>query len=1075
MKLLSSARLSLVMIPVCLFGLAQGARAADELLVYAFEDGQPLEGATVSVDGSVAGVTQLDGSAQVDLQPGRHAVVIEADGQARTVRLALEAGQLADIAIDVASSDAPYLEVYSSRESAAERRGKAEGQLMVAITRDGKPVEGVVVVLSAGGGVAASSTDGTAAFELPRGAYSVTIDGERYTTRIFAGVTRSVSVALQSDNTSVAIGVPVLEEVFVMGSFDPTSFEISERDTGNIVDTLGVEQLARYGDSDVAASVVRVPGVSVQNDKYVVIRGLGDRYVTANLNGSAMPSTNPSRRTVPLDLFPSSFVNQLDVKKTYLASMPGESTGGNLVINTKTFPDEPFFDLSVQVGGVTGLTFDSVATDSLEGDFDALGWDDGTREEDVAVSTIAEALRLGTVTDSNGNTFRVDSNVGGQLRRAAGLLLMDGWDASTGTANPAVDAGVSAGDIFYIGDAELGYFAAGSYSNSWGQREQGVRRTYGGGSDILADDFRFETVTNNIEASGLLSVGLGIGDSTYEWNNVVSRVTDSFVERYVGVEGDEFRSVVGTNIQWEERQYASTQLSGSHFLNEAGSVFLEWQATASQAERDVPDRRSSSFIASQSQTPADALAESYDFRATNQDQADLFNGFFYNYGGSNRRFNNLIDNNYEVSADLTWDVFDNGESFGALKVGVSAIERDRLAEAAIYGHSTILSGDVLLADTASVSDVLYACGDGTGFNTRTCSPVVNGNDIAPALGGVQDSVSRGLTFTESTLPSDNYEADLTYNSAYILYDHTFGLDVQVITGVRFEEYKQTTETFSSFNGQPLDAVIDETVTLPHVGMNWSFTDTQQLRIAVSETVARPDFKETANAYYQDLEFGAQVFGNPFLETSSITNADLRWEWYFDENAGNSVSVAVFYKEIEDAIERVVIAASGTAANARSFQNSELAELTGVEVEGRISFALTESDDSEFFVDINAASIDSEVDTGGGTIGAMQGQPEYTANIILGYDDFSTDQQLTLLLNQNGETVADRGIQGAANVVLEPRLDVQLVYRWDISEALSLRAKIDNLLNEEFEYTQDNRVFQRYERGTSFQVGFDWEI
>ena len=172
---------------------------------------------------------------------------------------------------------------------------------------------------------------------------------------------------------------------------------------------------------------------------------------------------------------------------------------------------------------------------------------------------------------------------------------------------------------------------------------------------------------------------------------------------------------------------------------------------------------------------------------------------------------------------------------------------------------------------------------------------------------------------------------------------------------------------------------------------------------------------------------------------------------------------------------MVIAASGTAANARSFQNSELAELTGVEVEGRISFALTESGDSEFFVDINAASIDSEVDTGGGTIGAMQGQPEYTANIILGYDDFSTDQQLTLLLNQNGETVADRGIQGAANVVLEPRLDVQLVYRWDISEALSLRAKIDNLLNEEFEYTQDNRVFQRYERGTSFQVGIDWEI
>ena len=87
---------------------------------------------------------------------------------------------------------------------------------------------------------------------------------------------------------------------------------------------------------------------------------------------------------------------------------------------------------------------------------------------------------------------------------------------------------------------------------------------------------------------------------------------------------------------------------------------------------------------------------------------------------------------------------------------------------------------------------------------------------------------------------------------------------------------------------------------------------------------------------------------------------------------------------------------------------------------------------------------------------MQGQPDYTANIIFGYDDFATEQQVTLLLNQNGKTVADRGIQGAADVILEPRLDVQLVYRWDVSEALSVRAKVNNLLNEEFEYSQEAR-------------------
>ena len=333
-----------------------------------------------------------------------------------------------------------------------------------------------------------------------------------------------------------------------MGSFDPNAFEVSERDTGNIVDTLGVEELARFGDTDVAASIIRVPGVSVQGGKYVVIRGLGNRYVTATLNGSSMPSTNPSKRTVPLDLFPSGFVNQLDVKKTFLASMPGESTGGNLVINTKTFPDEAFFELSLSTGVVSGLTGSSVATDPISGGFDAIGWDDGAREEHIAISTIADILKAGSYVASDGNTYALDSVVAGELRRAAGLLMMDGWDPATTSAKPEVGLGISFGDVTYLGDAEVGYFIAGNYGNSWSQRDNGQRRTYGGGTAIVADDFIFQTATNNIEASALASVGVAIGDSTFEWNNLISRDTESFVERFVGVEGDEGRSVVGSSI-----------------------------------------------------------------------------------------------------------------------------------------------------------------------------------------------------------------------------------------------------------------------------------------------------------------------------------------------------------------------------------------------------------------------------------------------------------------------------------------------------------------------------------------------
>jgi len=1054
--------------------LTSDALAADELLVYVFDQGKPVAGASVFIADEEVGTTQTDGSARADLSEGGIVLRIGLGKLERSVRFSRSAGQLVDVAVDLSDPAVGFVEVYSQREAAAERRGKAEGTLDISVRRDGEPVVGSVVAMSAGGGVYSTDDQGIVSVVAPRGVYSARVDGQRIDVRVFAGVKRAATIRLPSDAMEFSVAMPQIEEVVVMGSFDPNAFEVSERDTGNIVDTLGVEELARFGDTDVAASIIRVPGVSVQGGKYVVIRGLGNRYVTATLNGSSMPSTNPSKRTVPLDLFPSGFVNQLDVKKTFLASMPGESTGGNLVINTKTFPDEAFSELSLSMGVVSGLTGSSVATDPISGGFDAIGWDDGTREEHIAISTIADILKGGSYVASDGNIYELDSVVAGELRRAAGLLMMDGWDPSTTSAKPEVGLGISFGDVTYLGEAEVGYFIAGNYGNSWSQRDNGQRRTYGGGTAIIADDFIFQTATNNIEASALASVGVAIGDSTFEWNNLISRDTESFVERFVGVEGDEGRSVVGSSIQWEERQYVSTQILGSHFLNDSGSLFLEWQMTASQAKRDVPDRRESSFIASQSQTPTELLTTQFDFGTPNSQQADLFNGFFYNYGGSNRRFNTLTDNNYEISFDLSWDVYDSGDSFGVLKLGGSGIKRDRLTEAAIYGFSTVLDGDVLLADSASVSDVVYACGTGENSNVRTCDPVTVDGVTSPAIGGVSNSVTTGLTFTESTLPSDNYEADLTYNSAYALYDHTVGLSWQFILGARLESYDQTTETFSSFNGQALDAVVDESKVLPHLGVNWSFTDTQQLRFAISKTVARPDFKETANAYYQDLEFGAQIYGNPFLETSDITNGDLRWEWYYDEDGEDSFSVAVFYKEIENAIERVVIPASGTAANARTFQNSDLAELTGIELEGRLTLQLFDSPDSEFFVDLNAASIESEVTVANGVTRAMQGQPEYTANLILGYDNFASGQQVTLLFNQNGKTVADGGIQGAADVILEPRLDVQLVYRWDISEKAVMRAKIDNLLNSKFEYTQGGNLFQRYERGSGFSVSVDWE-
>lgn len=399
---------------------SSAATADDELVVYVFANGEPVTGAEITVDDAVIGETRSDGSITGDLTSGGHVVVAKGpSGAGEVVRFASNSGQLADVIFDLATGDA-LVEVHSIAEAATDRRNAKKGTLAVRVVRDGRPEAGVIVNVS-GEGVATTGADGVIQKTVPRGLYTISAGGVARSERAVAGTTRAVTLTLESEQTSVEAPSLQLEEVFVTGTFDPSGFEVSERDTTGVVDTIGVELLSRYSDSDVAASVVRVPGISVQDSKYIFIRGLGGRYVAATLNNSTMPSTNPSKRTVPLDLFPSSFVSQLDIKKTFLPFMPGESTGGNLVINTKTFPDEPIRNVSFGMGYVNGITSTGVAVDPLSGDFDAIGWDDGTRERDVGVFAIAQALGIGTVSDADGNSYEIDGVVDGKTQRPSSL------------------------------------------------------------------------------------------------------------------------------------------------------------------------------------------------------------------------------------------------------------------------------------------------------------------------------------------------------------------------------------------------------------------------------------------------------------------------------------------------------------------------------------------------------------------------------------------------------------------------------------------------------------------------------
>ena len=620
---------------VAIVGLASPAiHAANELIVYVFRDGAAAQGLSVVLDGEPGGQTRRDGSVVMDLSAGAHGVDIrDGDRSVYNFRFESARGQLADVIVNLDGASQHRLELYAVAESAADRRDAPTGTIAGRVGSSGVPVAGARVRVVETGTQTSAGEDGAFSLTLPRGSYQVEVsdpsDGRSESSRIrvVSGVTRSEVFDLPSSGIALPVLAPpgAMEEVFVLGSFDPSLFEVSERDTNQIVDTLGLEQLARFADTNVAASVVRVPSVTVQDNRFVFIRGLGGRYISTTLNGATMPSTDPAKRTVPLDLFPSNFVNQLDIKKTFLASMPGESTGGNLVINTRTFPDERSGQLQLRVNATSGLTGEDVFRDSSDGGFDWLGWDAGEREEDIVVTTIARALREGVVTDSSsGTVYAVDGAIERELRRLGALLISEDLDLDFTTAWPDVRIGGNYGDVFYPGDAEVGAFAAVNFQNGWNMKDEGEANTFTPSGDSL-DRFAFREYTNFIELSGLLSLGMNIGDHTFESNTLMSRSTESRVRRTVGREGDEFQSQYRNTIDWIERQYVSQQLMGSHILNESGSLFAEWQFTASQARRDAPDRREITFSANQGSTPPETLLDGFDFNRPNDEQSVALN------------------------------------------------------------------------------------------------------------------------------------------------------------------------------------------------------------------------------------------------------------------------------------------------------------------------------------------------------------------------------------------------------------------------------------------------------------------
>ncbi|MFZ9993933.1 MAG: TonB-dependent receptor plug domain-containing protein, partial [Steroidobacteraceae bacterium] len=251
------------------------------------------------------------------------------------------------------------------------------------------------------------------------------------------------------------VDIDIAGEIVVVGRRDRNI----QQATTQVISVLSAADIARTGDGDVAGALSRVTGLSLGNNGFVYVRGLGDRYSQAFLNGSPLPSPEPLRRAVPLDIFPTDIIASSLVQKSYSANLPGEFGGGLINLTTLAVPEEPFLNLSFSVSGDSETT-QQLGYDHFGSKYDATGVESGVRDMPPALRTfIATGERLSAGGVNSGNIVRQLMNT-----RVGLVQRIDEMPAN-------MSASVTGGTSRLLGDGEVGFVATAGYSYGWRTRD----------------------------------------------------------------------------------------------------------------------------------------------------------------------------------------------------------------------------------------------------------------------------------------------------------------------------------------------------------------------------------------------------------------------------------------------------------------------------------------------------------------------------------------------------------------------------------------------------------------------------
>ena len=884
--------------------------------------------------------------------------------------------------------------------AAAQDTGRVAGVVIDqtnAITLPGVPVEAVGTTF-----VTYTDLDGRYDLELPVGEHQLRIALGGYAEQlvnieIVPGAVTEVQVALTTNvfAEEVAVVAPTLE---AQSSTAAAQMMLRMRAPG-VQDNIGGSEMRSNNDSDAADAMSRVTGVSVVDSQSVFVRGLGERYSNTTLNGATLPTTEPDRRVVPLDLFPSGLIDSVQVSKTYTPDKPSQFAGGLVEIIPLKLPAETAYEFSL--GGAHNSITTGKSGLGYGGGRPWNGFDGGSRALPAGFPD-RKVIRGGRFTSDELGFLRSD------LERL-GESFSNVWDP----VRQDQPMNQSYSGLFGGRFGKLGAVATlrHSQSSQITNEERTFYKVGAGGVERFNGPYDFD------ETSFVSTLG-AVGNLAYQFSPNHRLSVDNF---YTHVGTDETRVFQGFNTDADtdirnqrlffvEEQIRTHHVGGDHLFPNASNSRLDWKIAVSQADRAEPDLREVLY-------EFDPAREA--FVLADESQSGL------------RQFNDLVDDSVELSANWSTLVENWAGLPTQFKFGTSYIDRTR----------DFLSRRLRFVPT----------------NTR-------GLDLSRPAEELFTSSFIGPNFQlkEETRPTDQYDAAQETLSAYGMVDVPLAVRLRLVAGARVENFRQQVDTKDPFaravfgTTGVIRANLDETDVFPAVNLVYSIRNNQNLRVGVSQTVNRPEFRELAPFEFTDVVGGRATVGNPDLRQSLIQNVDVRWE-LFPGSGEEVVAASFFYKNFDNPIERIV---EPTAQLRTSFTNAGSARNAGFEIEGRKALG------QYLFLGANYTYVDSEVTLDAAArqvqtslVRPLAGTSKHLFNTMIEVSNAGYSGRL--LLNFFDDRISDVGSLGLPDIIQDARSSLDLVFARRFRQ-VSFRFAISNLTDAPYVFRQgglDQRVYK----------------